>query len=44
VSLPKFIALAFEKAHPPSQTYLEHPSHPICSFCELRIDDKIKGL
>ena len=42
ITLPKFIALAYEKGAQ-SQEFLKLPL-VYCSFCELRIDDKKRAL
>lgn len=44
MSLPKFIALSFEKANPASQQFLNSTVAPTCVFCEMRIEDRAKGL
>ena len=43
ISLPKFLALAFERAHPPPKSYFDmHTAY--CGFCEAEIPDRAKGL
>ncbi|CDW88025.1 UNKNOWN [Stylonychia lemnae] len=43
ISLPKYLALAFEKNYPATQEYMRI-AIAYCNFCELKIDDKTKGL
>jgi hypothetical protein len=41
--MPKFLALAFERAHPAPQSYVD--AHQVwCGFCETAIEDRAKGL
>ena len=46
ISLPKFIALCFEKLLlPEKKAQYEHlRDAPMCGFCEMRIEDRGKGL
>jgi hypothetical protein len=41
--LPKFLALAYEKAFPPPQQYFTYPK-VFCTFCEAEIVDREAGL
>ena len=43
ISLPKFLALAFEKAHPPPEAYYTYPK-VYCTFCQGEIVDRQTGL
>jgi len=39
ISLPKFLAMAFEKAYPPPPAYFNYPK-VYCTFCEAEIIDR----
>jgi hypothetical protein len=39
ISLPKFLAMAFEKAYPPPPAYFSYPK-VYCTFCEAEIIDR----
>lgn len=41
--MPKFLALAYEKAFPPPQQYFTYPK-VFCTFCEAEIVDREAGL
>ena len=43
ISLPKFLAMAFEKAFPPPAAYFEYPK-VYCTFCEGEIVERKTGL
>ena len=43
ISLPKFLAMAFEKAFPPSQAFFTFPK-VYCTFCSGEIVDRQTGL
>jgi len=39
ISLPRWLAMGFEKAYPPPQSYFDIPK-AYCAFCEAEIVDK----
>ena len=43
ISLPRFLAMSFEKANPPPQSYFDLPK-AYCAFCEAEITDRSTGL
>ena len=44
ISLERYLAMSFEKAFPPPQSYFDIP-HPYCCFCEAEITgDRSTGL
>ena len=43
ISLPRFLAGAFDKANPPPQSYFDIPK-AYCAFCEGEILDRATGL
>eukprot|EP00347_Sterkiella_histriomuscorum_P003657 403363451 len=43
ISLPKYLSLVFEKYYPSSQEYVKM-AFAYCNFCELKIEDKNRGL
>ena len=43
MSLQRFLALGFEKAHPPPPEYYQYPK-VYCCFCEAEIVDREAGL
>ena len=43
ISLPRFLAMGFEKAFPPPQSYFDIPK-AYCAFCEGEIVDRQAGL
>eukprot|EP00347_Sterkiella_histriomuscorum_P013897 403362939 len=43
ISLPKYLSLVFEKYYPQTQEYIKM-AIVYCNFCELKIEDKSRGL
>ena len=43
ISMPRFLALGFEKAFPPPQSYFDAPQ-VFCVFCEAEILERPTGL
>ena len=43
ISLPRFLAMSFEKAFKPPQSYFDIPK-AYCAFCEGEIVDRQAGL
>lgn len=43
ISLQRFLAMGFEKAFPPPQSYFQIPK-AYCAFCEAEILDRAQGL
>lgn len=43
ISMPKFLAMAYEKAHPPPACFFTYPK-VTCTFCQGEIVDRQTGL
>ena len=43
ISVPRFLAMGFEKSFPPPQSYFEI-AKAYCAFCEAEIVDRATGL